>query len=119
MIQHSNQPESFRRVTPIPPAPPPVPDQAVRLTTVEYARRVAIAVLIAILLVGLTALIWAGIHYLLMAFAGLLFAVFLSALSNWVGRYTHLSYAWSLTVVVVLLIAIACGLGWLLESRLA
>jgi predicted PurR-regulated permease PerM len=111
-----NEPPNLRRVPPL--SPPPV-EPSSRLTTAEFSRRSAIAILIAILLLGLTALLWTGIHYLLMAFAGLLFAVFLTALANWVTQHTHLAHGWSLTLVIVVLILIACGLGWLLESRLA
>lgn len=115
MTPNPNQPNGSARIPPLPPVGPPLAP----LTTVEFSRRCAIAVLVTILLIGLTALIWTGIHFLLMAFAGLLFAVFLSTLAGWLARFTPLSYGWSLTVVVLALIAIACGLGWLLESRLA
>jgi predicted PurR-regulated permease PerM len=86
---------------------------------VEFSRRVAVAVLITILLVGITAFVCWGYHVLLMAFAGVLFAVFLAALSTWLCRYTRLSYGWALAVVVMVLIVLAGGVGWLLENRIA
>ncbi len=85
----------------------------------SFPRRVVVAVLITLLLLGLAYLFWAGLTVLLEAFAGILFAVFLSALSEWVSRTTRLPHSWSLVVVVLALVLIASGLGWLLSSRLA
>src|SRR5579883_3137253 len=81
----------------------------------NFARRMVIA----ILLVAIAYTLWRSTHILLEAFAGVLFAVFLSALSEWVQRHTRLSHGWALTLVVVVLILLAAGLGWLLSNRLA
>jgi predicted PurR-regulated permease PerM len=85
----------------------------------EYARRAVVVLLLTILLATVTCLAWAGINILLETFAGILFAIFLSALSAWVSKHTRLSDGWALTVVVVALLAVAAGLGWLLASRVA
>src|SRR5207248_7605359 len=66
-----------------------------------------------------TFVLWRGIHVLLEAFAGLLFAVFLSALADWLSQRTKLSYRWALVVVLVVLFLVLGGLGWLLANRLA
>ncbi len=119
MIQKANQPVGLgASLTPAPPTPPKTTPSG-RLTTVEFSRRIAIAVLITIMLVGVTAFLCWGYYILLMSFAGVLFAVFLAALSNWLTRHSRLSYGWALTVVITVLVLIACGLGWLLENRLA
>ncbi len=76
-------------------------------------------VLIAVLILALAYLVWRAVHVLVLAFAGLLFAVFLSALSQWLKERTGLAHGWSLTAVVAALVVISSGLGWLLASRLA
>ncbi len=82
---------------------------------IAYTRRV----IVTLLLVALAYLLWRGTHVLLQAFAGILFALFLHALSDWFCKWTGLRYGWSLTIVVVALLLLACGLGWLLSSRIA
>src|SRR5579871_370644 len=76
-------------------------------------------VVVVLLLLALAYLLWRGMHVLLLAFAGMLFAIFLSALSSWLSRRTTLSHGWALTTVVAILIVLACGFGWLLADRLA
>ena len=85
----------------------------------SFARRIAVATLVVILLLALAAVFWLGIHVLLQAFAGVLFAVFLTALSEWLSEKTRLSYRLSLVVVFVGLLLALGGLGWLLASRLS
>ncbi len=92
------------------PLPLPAPH-----SLADFARRV----IITILLVALAYLFWRGTHILLEAFAGVLFAVFLSTLSGWVSQRTQISRGWALTLVVFTLFVLAVGLGWLLASRLA
>jgi predicted PurR-regulated permease PerM len=90
-----------------------------RLEMGDFARRTVVAVLITLVILAVAYLLWCGAHVLLMAFAGVLFAVFLAALSDWVGRHTGLTYSWSLTVVVVGLFCLGGGLGYLLWHRLS
>ncbi len=85
----------------------------------EFARRALVAVLLAVLVVALAYLLWRGLHVLLQAFAGVLFAVFLSALAEWLSKNTRLSYGWSLAIVVVVLLLVAGGGGYLLANHLA
>jgi predicted PurR-regulated permease PerM len=84
-----------------------------------YARRVAVAVLIALALLAVAYLIWRSLGILLEAFAGALLALLLYTLSAWVRRATGLRHGWSLAIVVVVLFACTAGLGWLLASRLS
>src|SRR4051794_2532154 len=85
----------------------------------DFAGRVVVAVLITLLLLALAYFLWRGTHVLLEAFAGVLFAIFLSALSDWLSKHTRLSYGRSLTVVVLGLLLLGGGLGYLLWSRLS
>ncbi len=85
----------------------------------SFARKVVVALLIGILFLFLTYVLCEGLRVLLETFSGLLFALFLGALSNWLSSHTRLRYGWSLAIVVVVLLALAGGAGWLLENRLA
>jgi predicted PurR-regulated permease PerM len=94
---------------------PGAPTQPSRPGLADFARRVMVAVLI----LGLAYLLWRGVHVLLLAFAGVLLAVFLSALSGELSRRTGLPYRGALAVVVAVLLLLTGGLGWLLANRLA
>jgi predicted PurR-regulated permease PerM len=85
----------------------------------DFPRRVLVTVLITVLVLALSYLMWRGIHVLLQAFAGALFAVFLATLSDWLSKRTGIRYGWSLTLVVVALLALTAGFGWLLANRLS
>jgi len=80
---------------------------------------VAVAALVALLVGGTAYLLWRAVHTLLLAFAGVLLALFLSALADWLGRRAGLRYGWALAAVVAGLLALAGGTGWLLASTLA
>jgi predicted PurR-regulated permease PerM len=90
-----------------------------RESMANFARRVVVATLVILLLGALAAVCVMGIQFLLQAFAGVLFAVFLAALSDWLSGKTRLSYRLSLAVVVLGLLLAAVGLGWLLANRLS
>lgn len=96
----------------LPPAPP-------RLPLSLFAYRTLIVVLIAVVILAITAFLWFGIHTLLLAFGGILFAVFLHGLADWLAHHTRLSYRVSLTVVLIALFLIAGGFGYLTWSRLS
>lgn len=84
----------------------------------DFSSRVVVAVLITLALVALAYVCWRGISVLLEAFAGVLFAVFLSALSDWLSQHTRLTRGWALLVVVLALILLAAGIGWFLANSL-
>lgn len=52
-----------------------------------------------LMVIGIAAAVYA-LSVLLLVFAGILLAVLLHGLSNWITRHTFLSYGWSLTLVV-------------------
>jgi predicted PurR-regulated permease PerM len=85
----------------------------------SFARRAVVGVLLAVAGLALAYLAWRGAHVLLQAFAGVLFAVFLSALAGWLHRHTRLSYGLALTVVVLALLLATGGVGWLIANQLA
>jgi predicted PurR-regulated permease PerM len=90
-----------------------------RIPLPDFARRTTIAVLITLLLLAIAYLMWRGINTLMVVFAGVLFAVLLSALTDWVSARTRLPRGWSLGIVVVVLLAVTGGIGFLLANRLA
>lgn len=74
----------------------------------------------ALLGLGVLAVIaWKGIQLLLMVFAGVLFAVFLNALADWLCRRTGISYGWSLAAVVLTLVLVAVLMFFLAWPPLA
>ncbi len=84
-----------------------------------FARRVVVAVLITVVILAIAYFLWRGSRILLLAFAGVLFALFLCALSQWTQKHTRLSYRWSLVVVVAVLLILGGGLAYLLWSRIS
>jgi predicted PurR-regulated permease PerM len=74
--------------------------------------------LVAVVLVLLALAIWYAVDVFLLAFGGVLLAVFLRSLSSWFSQFSGLSSRWSLLIVVVDLLAIAGLAGWLLASTL-
>jgi predicted PurR-regulated permease PerM len=78
-----------------------------------------VALLLTVLILGLAYLLWSGVHVLLQAFAGVLFAIFLSALSDGLSRRTGLPYRWALAAVVLGLLVLTGATAWLLANRLA
>ncbi len=81
----------------------------------SFARRL----LLTILFVAAAYLAWVGMHVLLLTFAGILFAVFLSSVSRWLSLHTGVGYRTALATVVFALFLLAAGSTWLLANRLA
>jgi predicted PurR-regulated permease PerM len=75
------------------------------------------AAAIGAVVVGL--LLWLAAPTLLMLFAGVLLAVFLSGLTDLVRRYTRLPRGWALAAVCSALLAVSGIGGWLTAARLA
>ena len=84
-----------------------------------FVRRWAAAVAVGLLLVSLTLLVWRSTHVLLIVFAGVLFATFLSALADFAHRWARLPRGWALAAVVVLLLGLCAGVGFLVGPRVA
>jgi len=71
-------------------------------------------------------LIFGGILYLFrqvflvlfIIFAGVLFAIFLSALTDFVQKITRLPRSWSLVLTIFILVLLSAGGSWLMGSAL-
>lgn len=106
-----------------PPEPPPSGAQPSFPARKESAwdgfpQQVAVAVLIVALIGGTVYLLWLAINIVLIAFGGVLFGLFLSGLAQWLQERTRIRYGWALTIVVVLLVLLGAGVGWLIAARL-
>ena len=85
----------------------------------HFAARVATVLVISSLFVALVLALWKAAQVLLLFFAGVLLAVVLRTLSNWVARWTRLRDRWALTLVLVLLLAGTVLAVWLVAPRVA
>ncbi len=84
-----------------------------------FVHRVLIAVGIASVVVLLLLVLWAVAYVLLLAFAGILLAVFLRALTDGVRRISGFSDSWSFGIVLTGLIAVISALVWFLFPQVA
>jgi predicted PurR-regulated permease PerM len=89
-----------------PPAEPP--------RTPNFTRRALIMVGIVTAVVLLLALVWYIFEVLLLVFAGVLLAIFLRALADWLRDRSGMRDGWALALVCVALLALFGGGGWLL-----
>ncbi len=78
---------------------------------------IAVSILAAVALIIL--LLQLAVDVLLLLFAGLLVAIFLRTISDWVSEHTPLSPGWALFAVVLVLLALAAGGGWLFAPRIS
>ncbi|RIV27194.1 AI-2E family transporter [Fibrisoma montanum] len=78
-------------------------------TNRSFARRVATAAFVSLMLVVLFLLIGYAANFFFLVFGGILFAVVISALSHWVSSRTPLSYNLSVGVVVLGLVLLIAG----------
>lgn len=69
-------------------------------------KRTLLVVTVGSALIALLLMVWQAAQILLLVFMSLLFALFLRILANFISRHTPLSVAWSLTLVVLLLLGI-------------
>ena len=84
-----------------------------------FARRVCVAVAIAVLAVLILALLWAATDVLLMLFAAVLVACFFRGLANVFSDYTRVPVGWSLAIVTTLLIGVTAMIVWALAPHVA
>lgn len=81
----------------------------------KFTRRLGLTV--AILVLGLV--VWQSIHVLLLVFAGILAALLLRTLSGWLSQLTGMPDGASVGVVLLLLIALFAGFGWMVAPKLS
>ena len=85
------------------------------IDTRTYARYVVVT-----LAIGATALlVWALADVLLLAFAGIVFAFVLRALSAPLSRLLHIPERWSVLIVVLMVLVLLVGAGWLFGSQVS
>jgi predicted PurR-regulated permease PerM len=94
--------------------PPPDGDE-----TGQFARRALLASSLAAAVVVALLLLWYAATVLLLAFAGILLAILLRALSDWLSARVPVSGRWALALVVVTLLGLLALGAWLLGPRLA
>ncbi len=82
----------------------------------DFARRVWIAVHIVTAVGGAILLLWLAFKVFFLFFTAVLLAIFLRTLANWVSRLLHIGVGWSLSIVIVGLLGLCVGLGWLLST---
>jgi predicted PurR-regulated permease PerM len=84
-----------------------------------FARRALIAGGTTLLLTTVALLVWFSVEVLLLIFAGLLLAIFLRSLADWVKEHTPLSAGWALAAVTLALAALLVGGVGLLAPSVA
>lgn len=108
------------------PLDPRTPDESARAlglasrrVPTEFSRRALRVFLIGAVAAGVLALVTRAATVLLLAFAGVLFAIFLHGCARWLARKARLPYWLSLLLTVLVLLASAGGLFVWLGPRLA
>ena len=99
------------------PRCPTLADMSMHRAT--FARRVCVAVAIAVLAVLVLALLWAATDVLLLLFAAVLVACFFRGLANVFSEYTRVPVGWSLAIVATLLIGVTTLIVWALAPHVA
>src|SRR5690606_4573518 len=85
----------------------------------SFARRVLVAALVVLAVFGVAALVWMSARVLLLAFGGVLLGVLLDGLASALARRTPLSRRAALPVVVVGLVGLPVGPGFLVGPQLS
>ena len=85
----------------------------------QYLGRLLLTIGVLLAVGLLLVLIWRSARVWLAVFAGILFAVFLSTLSRWVSRITHLPRGWALAIVLLALAGLGALGGWLVAPAVS
>ena len=85
----------------------------------EFLRRSIGVLTIASLFALVFIFLFYAIHVLLLVICGVLLAIFLRSLADWVSHFTRLKNGWALLVVVAGLVALSAGVSWLLTPQIA
>jgi len=86
---------------------------------VNLARQTLIVVGTAALVAVVLTLAWLALDAILLAFGGVVLAIFLRALADWVGRHVGLGSTWSLVAVIIGLLVLLGAGAWVLAGQLA
>ena len=90
-----------------------------RFATRPFLFAVAAAVLVATAIAVLTFVAWQVAPVLLLFFAGVLAAILLRGIADWLSRWTGLSSGWAVTATLLLLTALAIAAGFTMGHTLA
>jgi predicted PurR-regulated permease PerM len=90
-----------------------------RADTRSFAARVLVVVGIAMAALAAVVLLWHAVNILLTVFAGVLFAVALGGLTDWVASRTGVRRGVALALVVVALLGVMVGGGWAIGATAA
>ena len=82
----------------------------------EFVRRAWAIVLILAAVAGAVAALWFASQVFFLLFTGALLAIFLRTLSDWVAKVLRVKSWLALTIVIVGLLALFAGAGWLLAA---
>lgn len=63
--------------------------------------------------------LWWARHIFILAFAGILPAVFLQTTAEWLYRRIRVPYLWSLTTVVLAVLVVVGVFGWMVGARMS
>lgn len=85
----------------------------------SFSQKVGISWLITAIVIAFLLLIWFAFHIILVIFAGILFAVLLSGAADWVNQKTRLPRGLSLASVVLSILLLFTGFGWLIGPQVA
>jgi predicted PurR-regulated permease PerM len=99
--------------------PPPAEHSPPASSGFELARRALPLIALCIGLILLVLLLWQIFDVILLAFAGILFAILLRTPADWLARHTRIPEGWALLIVVVLVVALLTGAGWLFGHSLS
>jgi predicted PurR-regulated permease PerM len=95
------------------------PSADLKSSDATFSRRCLGATLIALSLAGLATLIYFSLEPLFALFTGLLFAIFLRGLGNFLARHSPIRDPWSVVVVLLFLLALLGLAGWWISGPLA
>lgn len=80
----------------------------------DFIQKIIILIFFALILL----ILWQGVEVLLLVFAGLLLAIFLRSLSDFLSEWTPLSERWALTVVLLGIVGLSALGVWLLSDSM-
>ena len=85
----------------------------------EFTRRVATATAVVVLILGLLVLFWFTAYVWFALLIGVLIALFLNGLSEWLRRLVPLPHPWAVLLTLLLLAGVLSLVGWFLASPIS
>lgn len=93
--------------------------QPTSVSSSYFASRIVLGTAIVLGMVFLSLLAWYAVNVMMLIFAGVLLAILLRSLADWLSLYTPLPKTASLVAVLLLLVLMAGGLAWLIAPRVS